>query len=106
MVTINREQLKHKLEMHTGTQILMAGDQTSYQQAHIPGSILIDRPERLAQVDPDAEIVVYCTNQVCYTGYALYRYLQSKGYKKVRRYAGGLEDWAAAGYRLEGSLIH
>jgi rhodanese-related sulfurtransferase len=27
------------------------------------------------------------------------------GYKNVRRYAGGIEDWKEAGYPLEGSFV-
>jgi rhodanese-related sulfurtransferase len=30
--------------------------------------------------------------------------LELDGYKKIRRYAGGLQDWEEAGYSLEGSL--
>lgn len=105
MLTVNREQLKHILDTHEQSAVLMAGDSFSYQKAHIPGSILVDSPARLEQVDRQAEIIVYCTNPVCYTSYALYRFLQSRGYRNVRRYAGGLEDWAAAGYQLEGTLI-
>jgi rhodanese-related sulfurtransferase len=32
--------------------------------------------------------------------------LERNGYKKIRRYAGGLQDWEEAGYPLEGSLVH
>lgn len=31
--------------------------------------------------------------------------LDARGFKRVRRYAGGLEDWEDAGYPLEGRLV-
>ena len=34
-----------------------------------------------------------------------YRALLEAGYQHVRRYAGGLSDWRAAGYPLEGSTV-
>ena len=34
-----------------------------------------------------------------------YQILERNGYKKIRRYAGGLQDWEEAGYPLEGSLV-
>jgi rhodanese-related sulfurtransferase len=31
--------------------------------------------------------------------------LTRMGYKKVRRYAGGIEEWQKAGYPLEGDFV-
>jgi rhodanese-related sulfurtransferase len=32
------------------------------------------------------------------------RILKARGYERVRRYAGGLEEWAREGYPLAGEL--
>jgi rhodanese-related sulfurtransferase len=40
----------------------------------------------------------------CVASVAAYKVLTENGYDNVRRYAGGLEDWEAAGYPLEGEL--
>ncbi|MGB3634104.1 MAG: rhodanese-like domain-containing protein, partial [Rubrobacteraceae bacterium] len=50
----------------------------------------------------EAETVVYCSNPACVASRAAYKMLTQHGYTDVRRYAGGLEDWDAAGYALEG----
>jgi rhodanese-related sulfurtransferase len=31
--------------------------------------------------------------------------LTNMGYKNVKRYAGGIEDWQKAGYTLEGNVV-
>jgi rhodanese-related sulfurtransferase len=75
----------------------------AYNAKHIPGSINIyTREDALAVLDPADEIVVYCTNKACNASVKAYKFLVSSGYRNVRRYAGGLQDWEQAGYRLEG----
>jgi rhodanese-related sulfurtransferase len=34
-----------------------------------------------------------------------YNYLEAQGYKHVRRFSGGLTEWEAAGYPLQGVLV-
>jgi rhodanese-related sulfurtransferase len=34
-----------------------------------------------------------------------YNYLEAQGYKHVRRFSGGLTEWEAAGYPLQGELV-
>jgi 3-mercaptopyruvate sulfurtransferase SseA len=34
-----------------------------------------------------------------------YQLLTRMGYKNIRRYAGGIEEWEEAGYPLEGSFV-
>jgi rhodanese-related sulfurtransferase len=55
-------------------------------------------------LDPDDDIVIHCSNPSCIASIIGYQILTSMGYKKVRRYAGGISDWEDAGYPLEGSL--
>jgi len=47
---------------------------------------------------------VYCSNPVCTASQMAYHFLISRGFKNVRRYAGGIEDWEVAGYAVEGEM--
>lgn len=66
-----------------------------YQYCHIEGSLLIPLrqiPERLAELDPDAEIVM-----ICHHGVRSYRaglFLAQAGFTNVYNLQGGVEAWA------------
>jgi rhodanese-related sulfurtransferase len=49
--------------------------------------------------------VVYCSNPACSASILAYQGLVARGYRNVRRYAGGLLDWEDAGYPLEGEAV-
>ena len=53
-------------------------------------------------LDPEYKIVVYCSGDPCPAGECAYYLLTQRGYKHVRRYAGGIADWEEAGYPIEG----
>ena len=83
----------------------MALNRWAYDAKHIPGSLHFDTPTELyAAVRSDDEDVVYCSTVDCLSSVALYRDLVARGYRNVRRYAGGLMDWEDAGLPLEGSM--
>jgi rhodanese-related sulfurtransferase len=93
--TIDREELVAKLQR---------GDR--FRAKHIPGSEHFNTPEELfSSLSPDEEIVVYCTSVDCLASIALYHDLVARGYRDVRRYAGGLTDWEEAGLQLEGEWV-
>jgi rhodanese-related sulfurtransferase len=58
--------------------------------------------DALALLEPDDEIVVYCSNVYCAASIYAYHALRRCGYTRVRRYGGGIVDWEDAGYPLEG----
>jgi rhodanese-related sulfurtransferase len=102
--TIGREELKAKLDRGDPFKLVMALSRWAYDAKHIPGSLHFDSPEDLyAAVHPEDEVVVYCSNVDCLSSVALYRELLRRGYRNVRRYAGGLLEWEDAGLPLEGS---
>ncbi len=102
---ISREELKEKLDRGDDFKLVMTLSDWAFQAKHIPGSLHIDKPEKASSLlDPQDEIVVYCSNVVCTASQMAYHYLTSKGYQNVRRYAGGIEDWELAGYPLEGEM--
>ncbi len=105
MKTINREELKAKLDRGEDVKLVMTMNDAAYDWLHIPGSLHFKRvSDAVTRLNPDDEVVVYCSNPLCYYSIQAYHALRSKGFKKVCRYAGGLMDWQEAGYRLEGRL--
>jgi rhodanese-related sulfurtransferase len=103
--TITREELRQKLDLGEPFKLIMALNGWAFEAKHIPGSLHFDTPEGLfAAVRPDDEVVVYCSNVDCLSSVALYRDLVRRGYRNVRRYAGGLLDWEDAGLPIEGEF--
>ena len=77
----------------------------AFQGKHIPGSLNLYTPEGLHTLDPNDDIVVYCSNPTCIASQYAYNLLESNGYEYVKRYAGGIEDWEKAGYPMEGEMV-
>jgi rhodanese-related sulfurtransferase len=103
IATIDREELKAKLDRGEPIKLVMALNQWAFDAKHIPASIHFDNPDDLyAALQNDDEIIVYCSNVDCLSSVALYRALIERGYSNVRRYSGGLLDWEEAGLPLEG----
>jgi rhodanese-related sulfurtransferase len=103
--TIDRDELKAKLDRGDPIKLIMALNRWAYDAKHIPGSLHFDTPDELyAAVKPDDEVIVYCSHVDCLSSVALYRDLVRRGYGNVRRYSGGLLDWEEAGLPLEGEF--
>jgi rhodanese-related sulfurtransferase len=103
--TIGREELRAKLDQGDTFKLIMALNRWAFDAKRIPGSLHFDTPDALyAAVQPDDEVVVYCSNVDCLSSVALYRDLVSRGFRNVRRYSGGLLDWEDAGFPLEGTF--
>ena len=104
VATIGREELKAKLDKGEPIKLVMALSRWAFDAKHILGSLHFDDPNDLyAALGEDDEIIVYCSAVDCLSSVALYRALVARGYRNVRRYAGGLLDWEEAGLALEGS---
>ena len=103
--TIGRDELKAKLDLGRDFWLIMALNRWAFDAKHIPGSVHFDTPDELyAAVQPDDEVVVYCSHVDCLSSVALYRDLVRRGYRNVQRYSGGLLDWEDAGLPLEGDF--
>jgi rhodanese-related sulfurtransferase len=101
--TLEREELRRELGEGRPIKLVMCLPEWEFRVQHIPGSIHFRTPEQmLAGLGKDDEVVVYCTNETCLASQVVYRRLVEHGYTNVRRYAGGLTDWASAGLPLEG----
>jgi len=106
MKFISREELKEKLDRGDDFKLVMVLGDWAYRAKHIPGSLNISRMEDAGKsLNEDDEIVVYCSDEACVASQAAYHVLVNRGYKNVRRYAGGLSDWEDAGYPLEGEMV-
>jgi rhodanese-related sulfurtransferase len=103
---ISREDLQRKLDEGEDLKLVCALKEWAFRAMHIPGSFHIDGPALVAELlDLDDQIVVYCTNVNCVASVMVYDRLVGSGYSNVRRYAGGLEDWEAAGLPLAGEPV-
>lgn len=106
MRVISKEELKAKIERGDEFRLLMALDRWAYDLAHIPGSLHFETMEEaMAHIDPSEEVVVYCSNYLCPASIQAYRVLEENGYRNLSRFAGGLAEWRAAGYPLQGNRV-
>lgn len=105
MNLIDREELKQKLDRRDDFKLIMVMGEWAFRAQHIPGSINMSQPTDATGLNKDDEIVVYCTGGACVASRSAWTILTDLGFGNVRRYAGGLEDWATAGYPLEGEMV-
>ena len=99
MELIDREELKIKVDRGDRFKLVMVLSDFAFQAGHIPGSINLNSfADAKELLDKDDEIVVYCSNVDCPASPTAYKLLTRAGYGNVRRYAGGLDDWTAAGH--------
>ena len=105
MEQIDADELKQKLDHGDEFKLVMTLGQLAFRGKHIAGSLEMHDPDTLLnELDPEDEIVVYCSDKLCPASMMAYHLLADRGYKHVRRFSGGLAEWEAAGYPLEGIL--
>ena len=106
MGLITRDELKRKLDTNENFKLVMALAPHAFTLMRIPGSMLLSGSEHAFEdITTDDEIVLYCAGADSPASQIAYDLLTERGYKYVYRYAGGLADWAAAGYPLEGEAV-
>lgn len=102
MRLISLHALKDKMESGESFRLVNALDPPNYQAIHLPGSLNIYTKEGILHLlNPEEEIVVYCTNVGCNRSIILYQLLEALGYRNIFRFAGGIEEWVRAGYPVE-----
>ena len=103
MDLIDAQELKTKLDRGDDFRFVMTLGEWEYRTTHIPGSMRISTiAEALGKLDPNDEIILYDSGPGCNASRMALRILKTRGYERVRRYAGGLEEWARVGYPLTG----
>ncbi|HET7273222.1 MAG TPA: rhodanese-like domain-containing protein [Rubrobacter sp.] len=106
MDLIDTQELKEKLDKGHSFKVVMTLGEWEYRTTHIPGSLRVSTiEEALESLDPEDEIVLYDSGPPCPASRTACRILRAHGYERVRLYAGGLEEWAGAGYPLEGESV-
>jgi rhodanese-related sulfurtransferase len=110
LVEIGRDELRRKIESSDEFVLVDALPAISYAGAHLPGAVNIpaDRMETLIErriPDLETEVVVYCANPSCKSSVEVAQRLLELGYRDVRHYSGGKDDWRSAGLPLEGGRM-
>jgi len=106
MQSITREELQRAMNRREVVLVdVLSVEQ--FRKSHLPGAINIpaDRIAELApQLLPDrsARIVTYCLNFTGRVSDQVARSLIDMGYRNVRNYDEGKQDWMNAGLPLEG----
>ena len=98
MEPISREELLKR--SHAGlVTILDVRPTDEFAQGHLPSALNIplnDLNARLAELDPQQEIVAYCRSTYCVLSFEAVAALRARGFK-ARRLEDGFPEWKAAG---------
>lgn len=103
---ISREALQERLAATSRPVLLEALPEKYYSEGRLPGALHFphDQARTLAsRIVPDkaTAIVVYCASETCQNSHIAAATLTALGYSDVSVYAGGKQDWVAAGLPLE-----
>jgi rhodanese-related sulfurtransferase len=86
--------------------LINAQEPAFFELKHIPGSLnLFKKEDVLAQLKPEDDIVVYCTNTCCKRSIVLYFLLKELKYENVSRFSGGLQEWELMGLPVSGKMV-
>jgi rhodanese-related sulfurtransferase len=107
---IDREALWGRMESGADFVLVDALSPMSFAAAHLPGAInltpgWVDDRARRRIPDRDTEVVVYCQGEDCDSSVKVAHRLLELGYRNIRHYAGGVDDWSEAGLPLEGGRV-
>jgi rhodanese-related sulfurtransferase len=79
-----------------------------YGKGHIPGAVSVSleevnkgRKNLLEQLPSNRLLVIYCEGGDCLTSLNLGKLLYQKGFKNIRIFSGGWNEWVAAGKPVE-----
>ena len=104
--SIDREELKSKIDSRQPFVLLETLSPEHFQHVHLPGARNAP-PERIRELAPvlipskDTEVITYCAGATCHASADAARELAELGYTNVRYYAGGKRDWTSAGLPVE-----
>jgi rhodanese-related sulfurtransferase len=103
--TIERDELKRKLEHKEDLVLIEVLSEREYRRSHIKGAINIPFKQIVHRArdrfDPEQQIVVYCADRQCRASPIAAEKLESSGFRNVLEYPGGKREWEQAGYPME-----
>jgi rhodanese-related sulfurtransferase len=110
LANIDREALWERMESGVEFVLVDALSPMSFAAAHLPGAInltpgWVDERARRRIPAWDTEVVVYCQGEDCDSSVKVANRLRELGYRNIRHYSGGVDDWRDAGLPLEGSRV-
>jgi len=103
MEPVNREELQERMRQGAVT-VLDVRPPDEFGLGHVPGAVNVPLKEleaRLAELDPEREIVAYCRGTYCVLSFEAVAALRARGFN-ARRLEDGLPEWKAAGLPVEG----
>lgn len=103
--TISREELERAVKENS-VLVLEALPPEYFAAGHLPGAknLPLDDIDGVAAgliPSTDHAVVTYCSNTACNNSTVAADRLSALGYTNVRKFAGGKEEWEAAGLPLE-----
>ena len=117
MNAITCEELKKKIDQKDDFKLVNCLSKAQFRAKHIPGSISIPvTPENIGNlgafdeevmklVSIDDEVVVYCSDVSCQVSVIAYNRFEKLGFKKTRRFSGGLRRWEDDGFVCAGEMV-
>lgn len=103
---ISIDELSDILKSKKDVVLVDARPRDMYDQKHLPGAISIpleDIKEYANKFDKNAKIVTYCGGYSCPASTEAAKEFGKLGFKNVRDYKGGIEEWTQKGYPTESS---
>ena len=86
---------KERLDNEKDLVFLDVREEWEHDMARIEGCVLIPMgqlPDRVKELDPDSEIIVYCHHGV--RSFQATLWLKSQGFEKAKNLAGGIDAWS------------
>ena len=102
MKTINRNELKEKINQNENFTLLEILPLESFQKGHLPRAKNMPLDQVEAKIEnfvpqKNQDIVVYCASDQCSASHQAAEKLTKLGYTQVHVYVGGKKDWISAG---------
>ncbi len=107
MKTIERDELKKRLDQDGDFALVEVLPESHFRKFHLPGAVNVPLDdsfdENIQEAVPDKSraVVVYCQNTACPASPNAARRMEELGYEDVYDYEGGKEDWQEAGLPTE-----
>jgi rhodanese-related sulfurtransferase len=103
---ITRSELESKLASATPPVLLEALPELYFERGHLPGARNLPHDQARARAEamvPDktAEVVFYCASRTCHNSDIAAGIFANLGYRNVRVFSGGKQEWQDAGLPLE-----